>query len=272
MNTQLPAEIAALRNSHTRLSALVSNLDGDGVRAPSYASEWSIAQVLSHLGSQAEIAGLALTAGLAGGLAGADSPDGTAGAAPEREEMEPIWAAWNARTPEAQVTDSLEGTAHLLTRLEGLSPEQADVFRVTMFLGEVDLATYIRLQLAEYATHTWDVAVMLDPAATIAADAIEPMLSQVAVFMGFVHPPAGEPFQVRVTTTDPARDYVLSMADKVSLAEHDDAGGDVDGAIELPAEAFVRLFYGRLDLDHTPPVRESGTRGLADLRQVFPGF
>ena len=47
----------------------------------------------------------------------------------------------------------------------------------------------------------------------------------------------------------------------------------VDAAVApdlvLPAEAFVRLVYGRLDPDHTPAVR--GTADLAELRAVFPG-
>ena len=42
-----------------------------------------------------------------------------------------------------------------------------------------------------------------------------------------------------------------------------------DADLELPAEAFARLVYGRLDADHTP----SGEYGPAlDLfRGIFPG-
>ena len=39
--------------------------------------------------------------------------------------------------------------------------------------------------------------------------------------------------------------------------------------LELPAEALVRLVYGRLDPDHTPAVR--GGADLDVLRGVFPG-
>ena len=47
--------IASVRNSHERLVSLVKPLTPQELRRRSYASEWSIAQVLSHLGSQAEI-------------------------------------------------------------------------------------------------------------------------------------------------------------------------------------------------------------------------
>ena len=47
--------IAALRRSHERLASLVRSLGPDQARGPSYCTDWTIAQVLSHLGSGAEI-------------------------------------------------------------------------------------------------------------------------------------------------------------------------------------------------------------------------
>jgi len=44
--------ISALRASHDRLAGIAGTLDADGLREQSYAKEWSVAQVLSHLGSQ----------------------------------------------------------------------------------------------------------------------------------------------------------------------------------------------------------------------------
>jgi len=41
--------------------------------------------------------------------------------------------------------------------------------------------------------------------------------------------------------------------------------------VELPAEAFVRLVYGRLDPDHTPPFHGEAT-ALDQLRHAFPGL
>ena len=45
----------------------------------------------------------------------------------------------------------------------------------------------------------------------------------------------------------------------------------MDGVIELPAEALLRLFYGRLDPAHTPAYTADGIE-LDRLREVFPGF
>jgi len=95
METSPDPWIGALRHSHDRLQALVEPLGQDQLEQRSYASEWSIAQVLSHLGSQAEIFGLFLAAGLAG-----QDPPG-------REEFMPIWDSWNAKDPQAQASDAL---------------------------------------------------------------------------------------------------------------------------------------------------------------------
>jgi Mycothiol maleylpyruvate isomerase N-terminal domain len=100
--------ISALRHSHDRLRASVEPLGPDQLTQRSYPSEWTIAQVLSHLGSQAEIFGLILEAG----LAGREPPD--------REEFSPIWDAWNAKDPQAQATDALRADQATLERLESM--------------------------------------------------------------------------------------------------------------------------------------------------------
>src|ERR1700678_2693299 len=86
--------ISALRHSHDRLQAAAGPLDLAQLEQLSYASEWSIAQVLSHLGSQAEIFGLSRDAG----LTGQDAPG--------REAFPPIWDVWNAKSPQAQASDA----------------------------------------------------------------------------------------------------------------------------------------------------------------------
>ena len=100
--------ISALRHSHDRLRASVEPLGLADLEQRSYASEWSIAQVLSHLGSQAEIFGLFLDAGLTG-----QEPPG-------REEFMPIWDSWNGKDPQAQASDALRADQATLERFESL--------------------------------------------------------------------------------------------------------------------------------------------------------
>jgi uncharacterized protein (TIGR03083 family) len=249
--------IEALRASHDTLSKLVEPLVGDQLQQPSYASDWSIAQVLSHLGSQAEIFSLFLDAGLNG-----EDP-------PRPDGFAPIWDAWNARSPQAQADDALRFNEALVERFEALSPEQHERFRLQLFGMDLDTSGLARLRLAEHAVHTWDVAVALDPAATIAQSAVSLLVDAIAQTAARTGKPDGKTRQVHIATSSPERHFNLEIAESVTLAV-----GSPDGsppALQLPAEAFIRLVYGRLDPAHTPPVAARGVE-LDELRGVFPGF
>jgi hypothetical protein len=49
-------------------------------------------------------------------------------------------------------------------------------------------------------------------------------------------------------------------------------GGESTGSLQIPAEAFLRLIYGRLDPANTPDGIKAEDVSLDDLRSVFPGF
>ena len=80
---------------------------------------------------------------------------------------------------------------------------------------------------------------------------------------------------MRVRTTDPERDYVLELAPGATRLTPVDDSTDtsaVDGELMLPAEALLRLVYGRLDPRHTPPYKASDDTLLERLRAIFRGF
>ena len=248
--------VAAVRGSHNRFAALVSPLSDDRVTAPSYTGEWSIAQVASHLGSQAEIFGLALSAGLAG------TP------APGGETFLPIWDRWNALGPGDQVRASLTANEEFVARVEHLTAAERESFALAMFGTELDLAGMLAMRLGEHALHTWDVAVALDPAAVVAPDAVRLLIDTLPQTASRAGKPAPGAHPVPVDTVDPDRRFLLTVDPDVTLAPRSADGAD---ALRLPAEAFVRLVYGRLDTDHTPGGEADDAR-LTVLRAVFPGF
>ena len=258
MSSDPRALIAVLRNSHERLAGLVRPLTADQLRAQSYDTEWTIAQVLSHLGSGAEIATLSLAAAL-GGRGQLD-----------QSAFPAIWDAWNNRAPEMQAADSLTWDGEHVRRLEQLTDAELDSIRLDFFGRELDAAALIRLRLSEHAMHVWDVAVSVDPGASVAGDAIGPVMDQVTQLFQFVAKPAGDSFRVRLRTTEPDGDYLLDVGESVTLSGWAD-GSAVDGEITLPAEALLRLFYGRLDPEHTPEYTAEGIE-LDRVRAVFPGF
>ena len=256
METSPDPWIGALRHSHDRLQALVEPLDLASLEQRSYASEWSIAQVLSHLGSGADIFALFLEAGLAG-----QDPPGS-------DAFVPVWNAWNAKDPQAQATDGLRADEAAVERFESLDPDQRRL-RLQVFGMDMDLIGLARMRVSEHAVHTWDVAVALDSSATVAPEAVGLLVDMVGQLAARSGKPDGKQRRIRVSTTDPERHFVLETGEAVSLTESDGEQGLPE--LRLPAEAFVRLVYGRLGPHHTPPVEADGV-DLDELRQLFPGF
>jgi uncharacterized protein (TIGR03083 family) len=248
--------IAALRNSQTRLASLVEPLSPEELRGPSY-HDWTIAQVLGHMGSQAEI----FSAWVTNALEGTD-PAG-------REYMQPIWDAWDARSPDEKATDSLDVNERLVQRFEQLTDGELERMHLNLFGMELDGPGLPRLRLAEHALHAWDIEVALDPTAQIAPDAVDLLIDTLPSLAGRVGKPSEKAARLRVRTSGPVRDFALQLGDAVALTTWGD--GANDGELLIPAESFLRLIYGRLDQDHTPAVELTGPVTLDELRAVFPG-
>jgi uncharacterized protein (TIGR03083 family) len=246
---------AALHASVDRLRELVTPLDGDQLRAQSYASEWTVADVLSHIGSGAVIARESIDAS----VDGRKLPDDFA---------PPIWDGWNAKSPEAKAADALLADRALLERIETVS--DADRARLMFSMGPMELPfeAYIGLRVNEHILHTWDVEVAFDPTAVLPADEAAIVVDQLEMITRFAAQSSGPQREVRIHTTAPERRFTLSLGDDGSSLTPGDAAGAAD--LELPAEAFIRLVYGRLDPAHTPTV--SGDADLDELRAAFPGL
>jgi uncharacterized protein (TIGR03083 family) len=255
--------IAALRSSHDRLVSLLQSLDTEQVRGPSYCSDWTVAQVLSHLGSGAEIALMMLPVAL-----GEAEPLGSGA-------FQPVWDVWNAKDPDEQAADGPAADEKHVAALEELS--DAELARISLpFIGlNLDAAGLVRLRLGEHALHSWDVAVSADPAATVAPDAVALLIDNVPEFIApRLGKPQGEELRYRIITTGPERDYLMTVTDSVSMTDWPGEEGAGAGATEIrmPAEALLRLSYGRLDPAHTPADVVAEPADLDRLRKVFPGF
>ncbi len=258
-----PQLLALLHANHDRLASALVNLTEEQASAQSYDDDWNVAQVASHLGSGAEVFQLILEAGLTGAVA------------PEIEAIQPIWDAWNAKRPLDQAHDALVADAAILARVDALTDDERARWRLDLFGSDRDLAGLLVMRLNEHVVHTWDIVVSFDAGATLPEDAASVAvdhLDLIAQYTGQAHDNA---LVVEVRTTSPERTFQLHLGPtgvRISPSADDTATGAGDGAeLTLPAEAFVRLAYGRLDPEHTPD--SVGVRGvdLDLLRATFPG-
>jgi uncharacterized protein (TIGR03083 family) len=249
--------LTALTNSHDRLMGLIAGFSEGDLEGRSYDTDWTVAQVLSHLGSGAEIFSMILDAALAGDEA------------PGPEAFPPVWDRWNAMSPAEQADNCRVSDSRFQYRLGSLDDAQLASLHLSTFGMELDASAIARLRLGEHALHTWDVAVVGDPAAEVASDAAALLVDNLGQLVARAGKPEGGPLRVHVKTTDPERSFRLIVGDSVELTPTTD--GDADAEVTLPAAAFVRLVYGRLDPDHTPAGLTTSGVELEQLRKVFPG-
>jgi uncharacterized protein (TIGR03083 family) len=257
MTTLVDRTVVALQGNHDTLAALVPTLSEEQLTGRSGATEWTVAQALSHLGSGAEITRKPIAT--------------AAGQQVEEEENESIWARWNALAPVEQAAGFVESDAAYLDTVEALSAEQRQSLMVDLgFLPQpVPLVVALGMRLNEVANHAWDVRVGVDSSATVDTDSAELLVElfrgPLAFLLGF----SGHADQIEREVRLAIPGGGIEITNTVSVTgELDNPTARFDG----PAEAVVRLLSGRLGAEHAAGVRVTGNVTLDELRKVFPGY
>jgi uncharacterized protein (TIGR03083 family) len=247
-------QLEALRISVARLRRLAEPLGESELTGPAYPSDWRIADVLSHLGSGAVI----MQRRLDDVLAGQETPEDYAPA---------VWDTWNAKSPVAKRDDALAADAAVLARIEAVTAGERDRFTFTMGPMTFTFDAFISLRVNEHAMHTWDIEVAIDPAAVIPREVALLVVDNLQLIARYTAKPTGDTATITVATADPERGFVVQLEPDSATLVPTAATASAD--VELTAEEFARLVYGRLDPEHTPQ-RDDGT-DLDVLRSVFPG-
>jgi uncharacterized protein (TIGR03083 family) len=252
--------IVAIRQLHDELAELVPSLTHTQLTGPSGASEWTIAQVLSHLGSGAEI-----------GLATYHTALETA-PEPGPDFNQSVWDRWNAMSPEDQASSFLEADTTLVETIEALTPDQRENLEIKLgFIPyPLSVATIAGMRLNEVALHGWDVQVALDAKATLSEGTATVLAQQLSGSMDFMLGFIGKADALAHSTIVDAHGFGLVIDETVNLAPKVE---DPTATFEGPIESLIRLIAGRLSEAHTPAaVNVDGNVSLDDLRLVFPGF
>lgn len=249
--------IAALHAEHDTLVALLANVTDDQLNSPSGADDWTLAQVLSHLGSGAEIGRAPIAR--------------AAGESVDAEDNQTIWARWDGSTPADQAAGFVRHNARWLETVDALTPEQRSSLTVDLgFLPEpVPLVTALGMRLNEVASHTWDARVALDPSAEVLAESaavlVELFAGPLAFMVGFTAKP-GE-LSESVSVAAPGAGLVIGDAVSV-VTEVESPTATFHGS----TAALIRLLTGRLKEPYAKGVTVDGAVTLDDLHRVFPGY
>jgi uncharacterized protein (TIGR03083 family) len=253
----------------TEVARLVDELRADPTLwdRPSACAGWTVGDVAAHMAESNDRFLRIVSAALDGQPVPAFSPQ-------QRAERQ---AAVKARGREA-VLDQLAGCAYaVFDRLEAATPE-ALARTVTVPAGTLTLAQVAGQRLSELALHSWDIRSAADPRAALAPATVPLLLDGVLASVGRL---AGN----RVPT-DRTLTYRLELAGEaggpvtVTLAggqasAQRGAPERADATLYLPAEAAIRLLWGRLALERAlaaGTVSVEGDRAAALLLgEIFCG-
>src|SRR5580693_5830577 len=116
----MTTRLDVLELSIGHLQSVIEPLSESDYVASAHPTEWTVADVMSHIGSAAII----FKHGVENSLNDRETP-------PDFNQS--VWDVWNAKTPHAQVTDALAADKALLERMMELTPEERD--RYVLNLG-----------------------------------------------------------------------------------------------------------------------------------------
>ncbi|HEX6449485.1 MAG TPA: maleylpyruvate isomerase family mycothiol-dependent enzyme [Trebonia sp.] len=253
--------LAALNTSSDGLTKIVSGLSDETLARPSFTGGWTIAQVLSHLGSAAEIC----TGLVRRGIDGDEAP-------PTADEARPVWQRWDALSARDQREAWFEVDRRHRLLVGSLSPRQVQSVRIPYFAGLLSVPDYAGYRLSEQSIHGWDIDVALDPAATIPAAQVDLLWERLDVvasrFRDAEILKRLAPRQLAVELTDRDRNARLELDADLHLVPGEPA--DPAAIVSGTAEALLRLVYGRNRPEDGVTV--AGDISLEDLRSLFPGF
>ena len=262
MSSLAARTVDALRTEHDALAAFATSLTDEQLSGLSGASEWSVAQVLSHLGSGSEIA-----------LAGLKAALGQ-GEVPGDDFNRSVWDRWDAMDPREQRNEFIAHDGELVAALEGLTTDQHSSLEVVVGFMPVPLSVsaFAGMRLNEVAHHSWDARVSTDADAGLLDGStpvvLEHATGDLAFLLGFL----GKADRVgeRVVLAIGGTGHMLVIDDGVGAGSSDD---EATATFDGPVEAALRLVTGRLGPSHTPAtVSVTGNVTLDQLREVFPGF
>jgi uncharacterized protein (TIGR03083 family) len=253
------------RAEYQDLLAYLEHLPPTGWTEQSACSDWKVYQVVSHIGSQPEITSGTLKAGLHGDPPMTD------------DDRKAIWARFDAMQPDEVLPAFKANNDAFIALVDSLS--EAELGKtIPWIFGPTPLASVLASRLNEQALHAWDVKWAHDKQAKVTPAAVPDLLTvNVPARIGRLAQPGqaealvGKTIQFLYSQPDGAVRVTVAADGAQAAPGRADAA---DLTVELPAEALIRLIWGRYDVASGAASGELtlSNPALADaLQKLFPG-
>lgn len=254
------------RAEYDRLLAYLEQLPPDGWTEQSACTDWKVYQVVSHLGSQPEIVGGAIKAGVLGEPPMTDA------------QRQAIWGYFDSLQPRDVLPAFRKNNDAFYRMVEAFDEAQLGS-TIPWFIGPAPLAVVLAGRVNEQALHTWDIRWARDKQVRLTPEAVPTLLdlNLAPQFAARLAKPEQAPRLLGTTIQ-----FLLHDPDGAVAVEVKPDGAAItrtraaspDLTAELPSEAFARLIWGRYD---TRAGLRSGELKLSDpsladeLRALLPG-
>jgi uncharacterized protein (TIGR03083 family) len=255
---------ALMRAEHQGLDAYLDTLSPDDWKGPSFASDWKVYQVVSHLGSGPEINNGTLRHVLFG------DPEIT------DEQRRAIWGRFDSLAPDEVHAAFRETNDRMFATLTSLTDDQLAAQVPWFGGGTAPLAMLLAARLSEQTLHTWDIRVMKNPAATLTPDNVPDVLEFLAGRIDvFVRPELAGPLgdkTIQFDLSDPQATVALSLTEGGPPSVTAGPVSNPDLRVATSAETFIRLVWGRYRAPASPARLELDQPELQPhLIAAFPG-
>jgi uncharacterized protein (TIGR03083 family) len=263
----LDTVVAAIRQELEVLDRYLAALQPQGWSGPTACTEWTVQKTVSHLGSGAQLNLGTLRTNLDGA-----EPIGD-------EARRGVWDHFDSLAPEPLHAEFRGRTREYLDYLANL-PADKRGGRVQSFAGETSIAEFAQFRLFELSLHSWDIRVALDPTARLLPLSARTNFPHA---LGMLNRRANKAAKAEMTGAAYRFEVFGPVTERFAIVVRD---GNVEVAdaphenvlatVRLPAEAFIRLYTGRLPLERAEADGEvsiEGDRAAAlRLNTLFPGF
>ena len=239
------------------------SLSPDDLQKPSACEDWSVADVLGHLGGQAFA--LQVNRGIQGDYS---PPEGATAVADHDEDGFARGISDRAKTTREQHGEQLVTVVNqrldeTVTVFNGVDPKEWETLCYWP-PGPEPVRTLLDMRIAELTMHTWDIRSVLDGEYHLSPDSVGVLIDTVdrAVRRAFRPDPSlARPLVHRFVVSGPAatsRDIVIA-AEGPQVGPAGDQEPDV--TFQCDGETYVLVMYGRLKI----------VDALADGRLTFDG-
>jgi len=239
------------------------SLSPDDLQKPSACEDWSVADVLGHLGGQAFA--LQVNRGIQGDYS---PPEGATAVADHDEDGFARGISDRAKTTREQHGEQLVAVVNqrldeTVTVFNGVDPKEWETLCYWP-PGPEPVRTLLDMRIAELTMHTWDIRSVLDGEYHLSPDSVGVLIDTVdrAVRRAFRPDPSlARPLVHRFVVSGPA----ATSRDIVIAAEGPQVGPagnqEPDVTFQCDGETYVLVMYGRLKI----------VDALADGRLTFDG-